>query len=179
MLAAFMKLRPFAYHTTAADNLGRIRTQRMLKSTRRLFEEAGLQADARLRQRRTECITLETNGEGLMIRDQRPIAAGAIIFEPGWTLELFLERLNALVFFWPGDELGPIACGRRHFGRYASQGERLFVLRARTSTLIETNRTPLFSRCNSGSARMNGGKPLVRGGNTFLPAESFGDTAGA
>ena len=31
--------------------------------------------------------------------------------------------------------------------------------------------TPYFSRCNSGATRMQHGKPVHRGPNTFLPAE--------
>lgn len=173
--AKFLQLRPFAFHTTAATNLEHLRNTPRLESPRRMFQHAGLALDRRLRERRLRNITLRVNARDVVIRDQRPLACGAIDFEDGWDSTRLVELLNGLVFFWPGAEDGPIDYGRRHFARYNNAGEALGVLRIPTRALIAANapRQPLLSSCNSGSPRPNpksGNGP--RGSRTFLvPAE--------
>lgn len=174
-LAAFLRLRPFAFHTTAARNLPRLIETRSVESTRTLFMRMGASGDPRLRQRRGKSVYLDIGGHSVAVRDQRPIAAGSIDFEPGWDLGRWVERLNGFAFFWPGTPRGPIDYGRNHFERYRADGEDLVVLRVRTDALVDVNaeRPPFFSRCNSGSARMQNGKRLPRGAATFLSAGLF------
>jgi len=90
----------------------------------------------------------------------------------------FVERLNGLVFFWPGTEEGPQPPGRRHFGRY--RHEHPILIRIRTEELLETNgnNKPLFCRYNSGAPRWSHGKPSPRGPKMFSEAASAPFTAG-
>lgn len=179
-LTAFVRLRPLAFHTTAAGNLPRLIETRTVESTRTLFMRAGASVDPRLRQRRDKSVPLDIGQHRVVVRDQRPIAEGAIDFEAGWDLARLVEHLNGFAFFWPGTTRGPIDYGRNHFERYKAEGEDLVVLRVRTEALIDMNteRPPFFSRCNSGSARMQNGKGVPRGSMTFLAASSFEKRAG-
>jgi hypothetical protein len=180
LIDAFLKLRPFAYHTTALPNLERIRRTRTIESTSRLFELAGSTTDPRLCERRRGGLQLAIDGAPVSIRDQDPLNAGAIAFDPGWDLPRFVEYLNGFAFFWPGDEHAPIPYGRGHFARYLDLGEALAVMRVPTSALFEHNRARriLFSSVNSGSARMNQGLKQWRGEATFRSAEAFTCTPG-
>lgn len=176
----FLKLRPFAYHTTAEGNLERIRRTRAIESTRRLFERAGQGSDPALRDRRARPRELIVDGERVHIRDQWPLHAGNIAFDPGWDLPRFVDYLNGFAFFWPGDPRGPIPSGRNHFQRYADAGEALVVLRVATRALFAHNPgcRLLFSRVNSGSPRMNKGERQPRGEGTFRTADAFAHPPG-
>ncbi len=175
LIDAFLKLRPFAYHTTALTNLEHIRCTRTIESTRRLFELAGCATDPRTRERRRGEVQLAIDGTSVSIRDQDPLNVGAIAFEAGWDLSRFVEYLNGFAFFWPGAEHEPIPYGRGHFARYLAMGEALAVLRVPTRALFEHNRGRrlLFSSVNSGSARTNQGLKQWRGEATFRAAEAF------
>lgn len=175
-----VKLRPYAYHTTAADNLALIRHARAIESTRRLFERSGRGSAAALRERRKGPLVLVVDGHPIRIRDQQPLHAGNIAFEPGWDMPRFVAHLNGFAYFWPGDQHGPIDYGSNHFDRYTGAGERLFVLRVATRALFAHNRDRAirFSNCNSGSPRMSNGKPRPRGDSTFRLAEAFTGTPG-
>lgn len=180
LIDAFLKLRPFAYHTTALTNLDRIRRTRTIESARRLFELAGRGGDPRLRERRRGPTPLPIDGELVSIRDQDPLHPGAIAFEAGWDLPRLVELLNGFAFFWPGGETGPIGYARNHYARYRAAGEALAVLRIPTRALFEENRARriLFTRVNSGSARAHQGARAPRGPSTFRAAEAFTSTPG-
>lgn len=175
LIDAFLKLRPFAYHTTSLLNREHIRRTRTIESTRRLFELAECATDPRLRERRSAGVPLAIDGAQVSIRDQDPLKVGAIAFEAGWDLSRFVEYLNGFAFFWPGDEHKPIEPGRNHFKRYLAMGEALAVVRVPTGALFEHNRARriLFSSVNSGSARTNQGLKQWRGEATFRSAEAF------
>jgi hypothetical protein len=179
-IEALIKLRPFVFHTTASANLEGIRLTRTIDSTRRILALAGRVEDPLLRERRRESVAVAIDGREVSIRDQKPLHVGAIAFEQDWDLARFVELLNGFAFFWPGDETEPIPYGRSHFQRYESDGEALAVLRVPTAALFAANRARrvLFSRCNSGSARVQGGKGVPRGESTFCAAEAFAETAG-
>ncbi len=178
---AFLRLRPFAFHTTAASNLKHLREVPQLESARRIFQRAGRAGDPQLCERRTKTVLLEVDGREISIRDQEPLARGSIDFEDGWDFARLVELLTGLVFFWPGNNAGPIVSGRRHFARYHAANEALSVLRIPTCELISANapRQPLLSSCNSGSPRSN---PKVgkgpRGSCTFLSPAAFERTPG-
>ena len=167
------RLRPFVYHLTAASNLASIVRAGQLEATGRLFERAGRAGDARLRSRRPAALSLELDGEPIAIRDQKPLHERCIAFEPGWDMARLVERLNELVFFWPGTERGPIRPGQGHFELYRGQGEALRILRVPTAALLEANaaRGPLLSRCNSGAPSRFQKPGAPRGGATFVPVE--------
>ncbi len=178
-LATFVRLRPFAFHTTSAANLPRIADTKVVESTRCLFAKAGYPGDPRLRSRRLDNLGLNIDSHRVIVRDQRPVAGGAIEFEDGWDLPRFIAHLNSHVFFWPGTNAGPGRYGRSHFDRYARDGEALVVLRIPTVALFAANepQQPLFSRCNSGSARMQQGRRVLRGSATLRAADAFDEPA--
>jgi hypothetical protein len=167
----FAAARPYAYHLTAADNLVRICETGRMESAANLLAAAGRQ-DV-LRDRRREHLPIEVGGQTLWLRDQKPLHAGNVTFEAGWTFEDLVEALNRLVFFWPGTATRPNDYGVRHFERYAAEGP--VILRTPTTALFEANRDthPLFCGFNSGSPRYTGGRASPRGPTTFVPAEQF------
>lgn len=168
----YLTTRPFAYHTTAAPNLTHLRATRAIDSTARLFDRAGRQGDPMLCQRRAKSITLQVTGREIVIRDQYPLAEGAIALEGGWTFGDLVRHLNGLVFLWPGDHRGPSGkYGRNHFARYEAEREALAVLRIPTRALLEANptRPPRFSRYNSGATRCQPAFQTTNG-KVFHPA---------
>jgi hypothetical protein len=177
-LNAFAERRPFAYHTTAAPNLMRLRATMAIERASRLFGLAKRPSTGAHRDRRKRGVTLKLDGWEVIVRDQRPLVAGAIEFEAGWDLARLIEHLNAFTFFWPGTLSGPIRSGCSHFDRYSAAGESLAVLRAPARALFQANapRLPLVSRCNSGSARMNAGRKVPRGSKTFVLASVYDGT---
>ena len=167
----FAGARPFAYHLTAAGNLVRICETGRMESAANLLTAAG--RSQVLRQRRREHMRLLIGGQTVWLRDQRPLHAGHVAFESGWTFEDLVEALNRLVFFWPGTSSGPNTYGVRHFDRYAPESP--VILRAPTAELIKANRDtqPLFCGFNSGSPRHTGGRASPRGPTTFVRADQF------
>ena len=161
------RIRPYLYHLTAEQNLGPMRQLSELRCARALLESANLGHLAA--QRRTAHVALRSGADSLLIRDQKPLAAGAIAFETGWTFERFIAYVNEHVFFWPGDAAGPIKAGLNHYERY--RGERLAIVRVPTVDFLPSQ--PAYSRFNSGAPRCSGGKHSPRGASTYLPAHLF------
>jgi hypothetical protein len=89
----------------------------------------------------------------------------------GFEYEDFVELVNGLVFFWPGDESNPIMHGQRHFDRY--RNERPVILRVPTRDIIADGNPALYSNCNSGAPRCSRGKYAPRGPSTFVAANQF------
>ena len=166
------RLRPFAYHSSGRENFSAIQRRGRLRSAKSIL--AGFGHEELLTTRRPLSVTLELDGETVVIRDNRPLAPGSLQLLAGWSLSDWLMELNSRVFLWPGNEEGPIGRGRSHFQRYESEGE-VFTIRVPTISLVRANRERQLwvTRCNSGSARHHGGKPVPRGPSTFqLPEEA-------
>ncbi len=168
-LDSYAGTRPFLYHLTASDNVGRIRSLGRLQSTARMRGEDP--EGATRRTQRAVSLRLRVGDGAVVIRDQATLHETNIEFSGGWTMQTLLEELDRRVFFWPGKESGPIAYGARHFAHYESLGAR--VLRVRFASLLARNptATPYFSRYNSGSPRHVNGRASPRGLDTFLPAD--------
>lgn len=171
-LSKFAGARPHSYHLTAADNLVRICETGRMESAATLLGAAG--RDDLIRERRREHVRVEVDGQTLWLRDQKPLHAGNVSFEPGWTFSDLVESLNRLVFFWPGTAAGPNDYGVRHFERYASEGPVL--LRAPTAALFGENphTQPLFCGFNSGSPRYTNGREGVA--QMYPRRATFGST---
>jgi hypothetical protein len=171
----YTRLRPYLYHLTARANLSEIRRTGELLSAATLLTAARL-PDA-ISERRVGPRVIEVGGREIVLRDQRPLHKGPIIFPPGYTFEKFVAYLNAHVFFWAGNSSGPAGAARSyglgHFETY--KHERPAILRVRFQSLITANpnRTPLFCRFNSGAPRCSRGKKAPRGADTFKRAEDF------
>jgi hypothetical protein len=171
-LDRFASLRPYSYHLTSANNLSSLRACMFLETAAGLAKVTG-RPDA-VSKPRKEQVLLQARGGAVALQSQSPLHAGNISLEGGWTFEHLVERLNSLVFFWPGGPQGPINYGERHY-HSKSWPESPMVLRVSTSELVRENSsvTPLFCRFNSGSPRWSNGKPSPRGPKTFLPADQF------
>lgn len=169
-LDRYVALRPVSYHTTSADNLPLVRATGALICAERLL--AHMPA-GRLSERRKHHWSGHLDERTVVVRDQEPLHAGSIAFEPGWDIARLVRRLNQLVYFWPGTARGPIDYGERHHARYRER-ERLVTLRVGTRALLDTNPSrPLFSRYNSGAPRVTAGRKSPRGAATFLHAAAF------
>ncbi len=168
-LDSYERSRPFLYHLTAPDNVGRLRSLGRLQSTASIRK--GSPDRSPRGGRRASSLRLPVGDGEVLIRDQAPLHAANIKFTGDWTMERLLEDLDRRVFFWPGNERGPIDYGKRHFARYEPEGTR--VLRVRFASLLSSNpaATPYFSRYNSGSPRYVNGRASPRGPDTFLPAD--------
>lgn len=171
-IKTFLSLRPFSYHLTSVENLPTIRAVRRLESTATLIVRAGRPELSR--QRRPRRVRVRVNGVDLWLQGQGPLQEGNILFHEGWELEDLVERLNSLVFFWPGTAAGPNDYGKRHF-ESASWCDNPVVLRVGTASLLEENAdlTPLFCRFNSGSPRCVNGRRSPRGPDTFVCSDRF------
>ncbi|HEX8360975.1 MAG TPA: hypothetical protein VF613_12745 [Longimicrobium sp.] len=164
----FVRIRPFAFHLTSADNLLRIRRERRLHPALDLIQMAG-QPDL-ARTHRPVAVRIEIEGDSVHLRDQAPLKRSNVTLDEAWTFGHVVELLNRRVFFWPGQAGGPIPSGQRHFERYA--GERVKILRVPTRALFAANPalSPEFCKWNSGAPRWSGGIRPVRGPDTFHSA---------
>ncbi len=176
--SALVRLRPFAYHSTTEPNLRAIAEAHQLISSRSLV--SGTEHESLLYARRKTTANITCNGRRIDIRDQKPLIERNMVLQQGLSLQDYIDELNGRVFFWAGTEHGPIASGIGHFKRYEKEDNGAFVFRTPLQALLDANRArDLFvTRCNSGSPRFQGGKPVPRGRDTFLKLPAAGFTAG-
>lgn len=167
----YAEIRPYLYHLTDESNLDHVRKAEVLSCAAELMRRAG-RSDL-LRTRRQNHEPIEVNGTRVSLRDQKPLLSGNTELADGFSFEDFVEALNAMVFFWPGKDQGPIRSGENHFERYAI--ERPAMLRCRFQSLLSANPAaePLFCVYNSGAPRCVNGKKSPRGPNIFLRAPDF------
>jgi hypothetical protein len=172
----YIALRPYLYHLTHRTNLTPLRQTRRLFPAAILLRRSGRIELMRTPRRRAEPVVVD--GRQVMLRDQGPLHKGNMQLSRGHTFEGFVEGLNDRVFFWPGDQRGPISYGIRHFEAY--RDEQPSILRVRMEDLLNANLdgVPLFCRYNSGSPRCSYGKKSPRGPNTFVVAANFAESPG-
>jgi len=154
-------------------NVPRIQRMRRLDSAATLLQQARRAGE--LQTRRTSMLEIRIGRDSVSIRDQMPLKVNALTITDGASLGEFVAYLNHHVYFWPGDDDGPVcASGRNHFLRYESENPA--IIRIETRQLLDTNKgnPPLFSHCNSGSARYHGGKRAPRNRKMFVGADDFG-----
>ena len=170
-LESFSRWRPYLYHLTHPENLAHIRKKMELRSASSIASEAGVTEQLATKRKCAWPIVL--GNHTVFIKDQRPLHAGNIRFEAGWTFEDLLNDLHRRIFFWPGNEEKPIDYGRRHFERYAA--ELPVLVRFKTNEVFRGNapNAPQFCRYNSGSPRCSNGQRSPRGPNTFQCGEDF------
>lgn len=178
VLDRLLELRPFAYHTCGALNFESIRSSRALRSARDLL--AGSEHEHLLTIRRKHSARVTLPDGSVEVRDNSPLRLGSLELEPDVTLEAFLLELNSRVFLWPGSESGPIRTGGAHFEHYSGIGT-VHVIRVPLRHLLQANpsRALAVTYCNSGSARHQGGRKVVRGPGTFHPVNSAPRVAAA
>lgn len=178
MLDEFAKLRPALFHLTAGQNVERIKSLGMLHSAAELIQTE--KRDADISCKRNSSIVINIDGEQIHIRDQSVLYENNCHFSSGFTFGQLVELLNQHVFFWPGNQSGPIKSGLNHFKRYAKT-EDVVVISVPTAEIISANadQSPLVSKYNSGSPRCH---PIVgrspRGPQTFVDIDQAPFTAG-
>ena len=167
-VSEYAALRPFLYHVTARENVPRLRWTRRLVPAAELLRAAG-RLDL-VRTRRDGPVRLTIDGEPVVLKDQVPLVENNVNLADGWQFEDFVEFLNCHVFFWPGDAVQAIPAGRALLAHY--EVDQPAVLRVPMMDLVRGNPTvpPLFSRYNTGAARMQHGKRVLRGPDLFRAA---------
>src|ERR1700704_582135 len=161
----YVALRPYLYHTLLRINLPALRESGRLYSTDALRQLANLPAATGLR--RDKRVRLSLPFGTVQAQDQSPLSEGNIDLRGGWTLRRLIEELDSRVFFWPGDQKGPMPYGQRHFEQYRAEA---LLLRLPFLPLYESaDPKPDFCRFNSGSPRCVGGRKSPRGPDTFVP----------
>ena len=167
--ADLARLRPWAYHFTAAANVPRIVRQGRLACAAGLLAAGG--RPELLTTRRPTAVPVIIDGEPVVVCDQRPLHAGAIRYDsPGLDFAWYVAHLNRRVFFWPGrDGLKLVPPGARHLAGLRAAGHAVGIVRVEMAALVEANRPrgPLVSRCNSGAPTARRGY-AVRGVGTFV-----------
>ena len=176
-LEQLLELRPYLYHLTAASNVPRILARGSLESAEDLLVAGG--RPELVSDRRVAAVDLSIAGERVHVRDQKPLFEGNMHLDEGWTFDGFVAHLNRYVFFWPGDEKGPIDSGLRHWGRY--EEERPRMLRLNSSILLAPQNRGRVRVCrfNSGSPRWTRGRPSPRGSRTFVRPDDADFTPGS
>jgi len=174
-LEEFIAVRPYLYHLTAATNLNRIASKRMLLPASMFIRDS--ERTDLIDVRRTEHQLLRSADGHVEIRDQIPLTARNIEFSDGFTLSRLVDLINQHVFFWPGWDSKPIPAGVNHFQRY--EQERPRILRISTSAVLAHNPeiVPLFCQYNSGAPRCSGGRRSPRGPRLYLESPLFEGTA--
>ncbi len=157
LLRDVVRVRPFAFHFTAQENVGRIRETRRLECSRLLIEKASGRYDRE--GPRPQHRPINVAGQAVLLRDQAALHPANMECHSGFSLADLCEYLDSHVFFWPGTEAGPISHGWSFAERYV--GEALAVLRVRTEALFGAS-APLFCRFNSGAPRWSRGRLLPR-----------------
>ncbi|MCB9841597.1 MAG: hypothetical protein H6809_08120 [Phycisphaeraceae bacterium] len=111
------------------------------------------------------------------LRDQAPLHPSNMDLRDGMSFPDYIRLLNDRVFFWPGDERGPIPSGRNHFARYREEACQVIVCPTESLFRANDGRRAEFCRFNSGAPRFSGGKAPPRGRQTFRRAFEFDGTA--
>jgi hypothetical protein len=170
----YASARPYLYHLTHQVNLAHLRELGRLVPAAILMERAGRAELIQTRRKAHERVIV--HGREIVLRDQRPLHKGNAKLSRGLTFEGLVETLNRRVFFWPGNDSGPIGYGVRHFQHY--EHEHPIILRVEFESLLRANPSanPLFCHYNSGSPRCSYGKKSPRGTTTFVSAADFGGT---
>ena len=174
-VAAFAARTPLLWHLTTRENYARIARTRTLESAATLMRAAG---DERwLRERRRDPQRLSLGGETVWLRDQAPLAAGAIALLGGWTFERLVEEINHRVYFWPGTRSGPIQQAWENFHAFRGLPGTVtlripFEAVARACHPFQLQVTAV----NVGAPRTSGGKKSPRGPHTFASPGAFPGT---
>lgn len=165
------RLRPYAFHLTARENLSRIRRVGRLESAQQLCTLAGRQD--LLAARRGDDAEIVIEDDHVLIRDQRPLYERCMDLGTR-PFGAFLADLNRRVFFWAGSASGLGRYGAAHYERYRS--DRTVVLRVSMVALLEQGE-PELCRYNSGAPRPHGGRRAPRGLETFVPLTTWNESA--
>ena len=144
MLARFVELRPYLYHTTSLANLALILKGLQLKSAATLIQESG--RFALLRERRRDAVSLPLHKGTVTLTSQQPLSDGHCDMkgDPEAFANL-VQQLNEHVFFWPGTERQMFGAGGGH-SKSATGPNSPVTMRFATAELFGANASEaLFS----------------------------------
>ena len=173
--------REFIYHLTSRENLDSILDHGIIYSTNRIIEHAELtpqEKESTVSERRPGHLFVNSMGNEMMIRDQRPISIKSLnkCLLGGITAGEFISHLNDRVFFWPTLKRLNI-----HFERYKNEQPK--IIRLQTSDVIQINEESLrLCRWNSGATRClphYGGAPPPRGLESFMKLDDYDLSVGS
>lgn len=173
-LEDFAVLRPYLYHLTDSRNLPRVQRLGRLSPAADILHATGRPELITIR--READLVLAIDNDTVILRNQSPLHEANVELVGGWGFADLIGYLNAHVYFWPGDTIGPTGLGRAFLDRHATSS--LAILRTRTVNLLAANRSQpaLFSKYNSGAPRHSRGRPSPRGPDTFVRASQFAHT---
>lgn len=115
--------------------------------------------------------TLRVGAEQIVtLNDQFPLQHRSKFFELQGTYEDFLRCLNDLVFFWPGNEVGPTPKGKLA-DSFEEHYDRFGLLRIPTENAWDENSIIQFCRYNSGAPQLR--DRIVRGPHIFVNHENL------
>jgi hypothetical protein len=150
------EIRPTLWHLTHRDNLSHIQRAGTLLPAAAFTD--GISSSPRRALLRAS---------GIVLRDQSLVSRAAVEFNGGWDMAEFLRSLAERVFFWPGWTDRPIRRAAKAAARYRDTD----VLLRMPFEDVAAQHEPYFTRCNSGATRMQKGKPVIRGPDTYSTAQ--------
>jgi hypothetical protein len=110
-----------------------------------------------------------------LLNDQGALKYGHVKHPDSLPENEFVDLLDQLTFFWPGDSHEPIEMGVNFRSRYAKRGDNLLQIMLGTRDFFVVNHAwrIFISTCNSGSPRSNPHAVIYRGYETFRPLLSY------
>jgi hypothetical protein len=165
---------PWLWHVTSAANAERIERLRRIEPAAALLRVAG-RADL-LAVRRRNDVELTIDSAIVVMRDQAPLHAGHIAWEPQWNLARFVAALNERVFFWPGHWDQPSKTAGANVISFLSKAPDVVAVLVPSEAIMVDPATPLsveLSRYNTGGPRTSGGVKSPRGASTFVPLDRW------
>ena len=175
-LERFARLRPALVHLTARCNAEAIVEDGVLHPAAWLLRAGG--RGAMVRERCTQATVIAVGGRRVVIRDQKPLAQGAIDLTDGWSFGDWVQHLREHVFFWPVRAADLSGYGRRFEGKAVENNQVAMVFDTRE--LLERNRGGArVSVCNAGALRHHPVSGRARRGpGTLVEPDRFAGTPG-
>lgn len=173
----WIRHRPFLYHYAPLANIERIVKRREMLSSEVIVWKAFAydptqvpDPAAFLRTPRAKPAALRIGplAEDLFeLNDQLPMLHESSFAQLDGTRDDFIELLNGFVFYWPGNQDGPITKGD-HGQSFRARYERFAELRIPIADVWMDRSLPQFCRYNSGAPQAR--DRIIRGPSIFVDA---------
>ncbi len=173
----WIRHRPFLYHYAPLANIERIIKRREMLSAEVIVRRAHAYApsqvsdpDAFLRTPRVEPVPLRIGSleeDVFVLNDQWPMVHKSSFAEWDGSREDFVSLLNCFVFYWPGNQNGPITKGD-HGQSFRRRYEYFAELRIPIDDVWTDGFHPKFCRYNSGAPQKR--DRVKRGPSIFVEA---------
>jgi len=121
-----------------------------------------------LNSKRRTVVTIERHGmPAVVIRDQKPMKFIEEKIDPGSSLRLYLNAINARVFFWPTRDRLTRLLGAREY-----RGKPQVILHVDTAKLVERH-TPRIELCRFNSGAVTQKNHPTRGHLSWIPLSEY------